>query len=118
MELEKSKATQAKFFDRGSKERSTLKKGDVVRMKLPNSAQWSKGEVLGGAGKRSYQVNVDGSVYRRNRRQLIQIPEPREEPEVSSSFPVCFLKNGCNDVYYTCMCITLEFNISMRAPLQ
>ena len=86
--LEKSKATQAKFFDRGSKELSTLKKGDVVRMKLPNSAQWSKGEVLGGAGKRSYQVNVDGSVYRRNRRQLIKTPEPRKEPEVSTSLPV------------------------------
>ena len=27
-------------------------------------------------------------------------------------------KGGCNDVYYTCVCITIEFNIAMRAPLQ
>lgn len=73
--IEKSHEKQAKYYDRGSIELVDLQIGDTIRMKLPGQKVWTKGIVLSKEGKRSYKVKVRGSVYRRNRRQLIKTDE-------------------------------------------
>ena len=63
--------------------------GETVRMKLPGQKTWSAGTCMAQAGPRSYDVKVGETVYRRNRRQLIQSKEPpivdSSEPEPSTS---------------------------------
>lgn len=58
-------------------------------MKLPGQKTWSAGTCMAQAGPRSYEVKVGETVYRRNRRQLIQSKEPpivdSSEPEPSTS---------------------------------
>jgi len=56
-------------------------------MKLPGASVWTKGEVIGDEGRRSYELRVNGDVYRRNRRQLIathESPGARTENKVLS----------------------------------
>jgi hypothetical protein len=73
--INRSRAKQKKFFDRGSRQLDELKVGDAVRMRLPGEKTWSKGAVVKQPGDRSYIVRVNGRSYRRNRRQLILTPE-------------------------------------------
>ena len=58
-----------------------------MRIKLPRQKTWSAGTCMGPVGPRSYEVKVGESVYRRNRRQLLQSGEPPvvETPDYSSS---------------------------------
>ena len=44
--------------------------GDHIRMRLPGDRRWSRGQCRRVLGQRSYEVEVNGSRYRRNRRQL------------------------------------------------
>jgi hypothetical protein len=74
-----SKDKQKQWYDRGSRPLKDLAVGDTIRLKLPGSETWSKGQVTGRRGTRSYRVRVDGKVYVRNRRQLIQTSEPMED---------------------------------------
>lgn len=73
--LENAKQQQKQNFDKGSKELEPLNVGDTVRMKLPGQDKWSKGVCVEDLGRRSYKVIVNGTLYRRNRRQLIKTPE-------------------------------------------
>ncbi|XP_014664331.1 PREDICTED: uncharacterized protein K02A2.6-like [Priapulus caudatus] len=71
-QLELNKKRQAKYFDRHAKELPELVQGDVVRMKpfRPGEDRWKKGRVLRRLDERSFEVDVDGAVYRRNREHL------------------------------------------------
>ena len=50
-------------------------------MRLPGEKEWSLGQVIGDVGNRSYQVEVNGKQYRRNRRWLRATPETLEPSE-------------------------------------
>ena len=52
-------------------------------MRLPGEKEWSLGQVIGDVGNRSYQVEVNGKQYRRNRRWLRATPETLEPSETS-----------------------------------
>ena len=47
-----------------------MKQGQAIRMKLPNATKWTLGMCTRILGNRSYEVEVSGRKYRRNRRQL------------------------------------------------
>ena len=52
----------------------------TVRMRLPGEKTWTPGMCTEQVNSRSYRVEVDGTVYRRNRRQLVCAgEEPRDE---------------------------------------
>ena len=48
---------------------------DNIRMRLPGEKSWSSGHCRRILGNRSYEVEVNGGRYRRNRRQLRSIAE-------------------------------------------
>ena len=73
MKMQKEK--QAFYYDRGSKKLSNLKPQQSVRIKTPGQRKWSRGVCLGKAGLRSYDVEVNGQIYRRNRRHLLDTME-------------------------------------------
>jgi hypothetical protein len=77
--MKTSKDKQKQWYDRGSRPLKDLAVGDTIRLRLPGSETWSKGQVTGRRGTRFYRVRVDGKVYVRNRRQLIQTSEPMED---------------------------------------
>ena len=81
--LRQAKVKQAKYFNRNAKPLQELKPDDIIRMRRPQESTWSKGKVLRKVGIRSYKVEVNGRVYRRNRRQLratCEQPDPEPNP--------------------------------------
>lgn len=84
--LERSKINQKRYYDRGSKELEPLTKGDTIRIKLPGQAIWTKGICLRNYGKRSYEVLVNGKIYRRNRKQIIKTNEKSNERDRIDDF--------------------------------
>ncbi|KAJ8395956.1 hypothetical protein AAFF_G00026640 [Aldrovandia affinis] len=66
------------FYDRSARDLPELEVGETVRMKpLPgdNTGRWGVGTCLRRVAPRSYLVDVDGSLYRRNRVDL-RVAEP------------------------------------------
>lgn len=90
--LRQRKETQSKYYNRGTKELSTLRKDDVVRIKPSNNdrtGRWTKGCVTEQVGVRSYNVKTeDGKIFRRNRKFLRHTKEPfNADEEDSIVFP-------------------------------
>jgi hypothetical protein len=81
------RAVQRHYYNRTAHALTPLKSGDSVRMRLPGSAQWTPGTVRRMVAPRSYEVEVDGTVYRRNRRQL-QASTERVLPPVDLAEPM------------------------------
>jgi len=52
-----------------------LKPGEVVRMKLPGQHIWTPAVVSGEVAPILYEVRANGTVYRRNRRDLLHTKE-------------------------------------------
>ena len=66
------------YYDRNAKDLNELKPGDVIRVKpegLVKGQEWKKGSVIKSHGYRSYAVEVDGKVLRRNRVHLKQVKQ-------------------------------------------
>ena len=58
------------YYDRTAKDPNELRPGDTVRVRpegLLKGQEWKKGTVSQNCGYRSYDVNVDGKLLRRNR---------------------------------------------------
>ncbi|RLJ22760.1 hypothetical protein DJ031_00300, partial [bacterium endosymbiont of Escarpia laminata] len=68
--LASQKEAQTKHYNRGTKKLTELHAGDNIRMRLPGDRRWSLGLCRRVLGHRSYEVEVNGARYRRNRRQL------------------------------------------------
>ena len=72
------------YYDRTAKDLNELNPGDTVRVKpegLLKGQEWKKGTVSQNCGYRSYDVNVDGKLLRRNRVHLkedqqVKVAEP------------------------------------------
>ena len=85
------KERQAFFYNKKTKPLEPIAPGETIRLRLPGQQTWSAGTCLRTSGPRSYKVEVDGVVYRRNRRQLIRTSEPEPsapatlEPEPESN---------------------------------
>ena len=76
----KKNKVQCKQYNRGTKNLAPLKAGDSIRMKKPGEQKWSLGHCTRPLDRRSYEVEVDGRRFRRNRRQLRSTLEPPAEP--------------------------------------
>ena len=89
---QKAKQSYKASFDKrhGVKKLSMLDPGDQILMRDEN--KWKPGNIIemaDGSG-RSYHVDTDQGVYRRNRKDLQSVPPqspPREDPQVSSYPP-------------------------------
>lgn len=64
------KRIQKQQYDRRSRPLPPLSLGQAIRMKLPGKNKWSLGRCVTILPNRSYEVDVAGRRYRRNRRQL------------------------------------------------
>ena len=78
--LTAQKMSQAIHCNRGTKSLAPLRIGETIRMRLPGERNWSMGRCLRILSKRSYEVEVNGSRYRRNRRQLRSTVELLDVP--------------------------------------
>ena len=78
-----SKVRNTRDYNRrhGVRELPDLKPGDHVRVRMNNESTWQKHGVVVGKHDlpRSYIVEADGGVYRRNRKHLAQVPDPLEQ---------------------------------------
>ena len=76
------------YYDRTAKDLNELKPGDTIRVKpegLLKGQEWKKGTVSQNCGYRSYDVNVDGKLLRRNRVHLKEDQQVRvTEPSLKS----------------------------------
>ena len=73
--LAERKKRQAKQYNKKFRPLEALKCGQAIRMRLPGREEWSLGTCMKALGNRSYEVEVCGRRYRRNRRQLRLTPE-------------------------------------------
>ena len=64
------KQRQQHYYNKGSKPLQPISPGKTVRMEFPGQTTWSAGTCMGDVAPRSYNVKVEGSTYRRNRRHL------------------------------------------------
>ena len=80
----KNNYTTQGYYDRHVKELKPIQPGQTVQMRLPGRDTWTTGTCTKKAGPRSYEVQMGGSMYRRNRRQLIQVDKDlrSEEPNL------------------------------------
>ncbi|KAK2556143.1 Uncharacterized protein P5673_021722 [Acropora cervicornis] len=81
------KRQQCKQYNCGTKNVVPLKVGEVIRMKLPGEQKWSLGRCSRLLGRRSYEVEVDGRCFRRNRRQLRSTLESSPVPSCNNEEP-------------------------------
>lgn len=91
------------FYDRSARVLPDLEVGEPVRMKPPpgdTSHIWRAGTCLGKVAPRSYLVDIDGSVYRRNRVDL-RVAEPGAalESEDSEGVPAVSSEQGKTGAY-------------------
>ena len=63
------------LHDRAARPLPPLVAGDAIRIRLPGDATWSAGLCLGQVAPRSYDVSVQGTVYRRNRSHILRTDE-------------------------------------------
>jgi len=75
--LERAKERQAQYYNVGAKERPPLTKGQTVRVKLANNAEWAKGKIDRVLPYRSYEVRLaDGTTRRRTSKHVRFSSEP------------------------------------------
>ena len=67
--LRAQKEKQKKFYNRGKRSLAPLKPGEAVRVRSPRGT-WKRGICLREVAPRSYDVQVDGEVRRRNRKDI------------------------------------------------
>ena len=61
------KERQRFYYNKHTKPPQPILQGETVRMKLPGQKAWSAGTCLGPVGPSSYDIRINGSIYRRNR---------------------------------------------------
>ena len=86
------KRRQQYYANQHTKPLTPIESGDTIRMRLPGKKRWSVGTCIRQVAQRSYNVNVDGAAYRRNRRQLLcagecPVRDPLEYNESSRDDP-------------------------------
>ena len=87
--LKERKLNQEHYYNRGKRELVDLQSGDTVRIRpLPTEREklWKKATVIKQVAPRSYEADLHGKVYRRNRRHLVKTSEsspPKFEPDIS-----------------------------------
>ena len=68
--LQAQKQQQVKYYNRTCRKARTFKTGDVVRMQCPGSKLWTPGKCVRKVAPRSFDIDVNGAIYRRNQRHM------------------------------------------------
>ena len=68
--LQRLKGQQEHYYNRTASAARDVHVGDAVRVRVPGSKIWSAGKCLRKVAPRSVEVEVGGSVYRRNHRHV------------------------------------------------
>ena len=78
--IQQRQQLQKKYHDRGAKELSPLRKGEVVRRQPTRIGEkkWKRGIVVRKVGIRSYEVQCKGYTYTRNRKFIRRSRLPAE----------------------------------------
>ncbi|CAB4029631.1 Hypothetical predicted protein, partial [Paramuricea clavata] len=84
-ELENRKAKQARLYNKKCKPLEPLQSGCAIRMKLSGDNRWSLGTCVRALENRSFEVEVCGRRYRRNRRHLRATKEMAPPPNAKDS---------------------------------
>ena len=75
--LQQRQNNQKQYHDQGARDLQPLVPDQPVRIQDPVQKTWSPGTVIRSADTpRSYHVEKDGVIYRRNRRHLNPVPQP------------------------------------------
>ena len=79
-------ARTATYYDRYAKDLEALEEGDSVRMRpmTLNNKEWKKGTVVKRVDERSYEVETDQGILRRNRIDIRQTNEKIQDHGVES----------------------------------
>ena len=83
----KKKRNKLCFTNKGTKELPELQAGDSVRMKpLPSDKEklWRKWSVAKQVAPRSYEVDLQGTMFRRNRKHFVKTKEPSPQLDLES----------------------------------
>ena len=72
------KRRQRYYYDKHTRPLAPITPGEKICMKLPSDKKWSTGICNRQLHPRSYEVEVDNTVYRRNRQQLLKT---NQEPD-------------------------------------
>lgn len=101
-EREKRNNRSKWYYDRGAKDLDYLQEDDTVRMKpvVLGKKQWDSGKIMERLDERSYLVECDAGVLRRNRRHLRKTTEDCGEHTTTgdSEKPVLFDINKSHDL--------------------
>ena len=75
--LESKRAHEKKYYDKAAKTLHQLEVGQGIQIQQKDKT-WRPGTVLKKVGDRSFIVNSQGGLYRRNRQQHLVVKAPRE----------------------------------------
>ena len=76
--LRQQKLKQQHYYNRRGRPLKPIEQGDMVRIRLPGQSTWSRGICKTRVGPRSYEIEVGGATYRRNRSHIIPTKEQRD----------------------------------------
>ncbi|XP_064116649.1 uncharacterized protein K02A2.6-like [Macrobrachium nipponense] len=92
----KIKNAKSKFYyDKNAKDLSILHEGDNVRLKpyVLGKKAWEKGKVVEQLDERSYLIESEGKLFRRNRVQLKETPSDVHMPKVNEPVTIDLIGN-------------------------
>ena len=76
--LYKQKLKQQHYYNQRGRTLKPIEQGDTVRIRIPGQSTWSRGICKTRVGPRSYEIEVGGITYRRNRAHIIPTKEQRD----------------------------------------
>jgi hypothetical protein len=112
--IQRNQTKQAFYYDKNSKDLSTLEEGDTVRMKpftLKSNATWEKGTITKRLDDRSYQVETDSGSFRRNRVHLRKTDENSEAATYIQDTPT---KNIANEISRNMSAQDTDYNMQTQ----
>ena len=72
MALRATSVKQLHWYNHSARRLLELAEGDPIRMKLPGDQRWTPAVCKCKAVTQTYEVEANGKLYRRNRRQLLK----------------------------------------------
>ncbi|KAK3741172.1 hypothetical protein QZH41_002992 [Actinostola sp. cb2023] len=86
--LQERQVKQKEYYDRGSKPLNPLRPGDQIHLRDESQNIWIPGTVTAKTEQpRSYIVDVNGSQYRRNRRDILDARDPTNTDPLPTVVP-------------------------------
>ena len=70
MALQKQKQKQVRYYNRTCRKPRSFKTGEIVRMRCPGSQFWTPRRCVRKVAPRSFDIDVGGTIYRRNQRHM------------------------------------------------